>query len=79
MFLDDGQQLERRPARLLRAGLPFLYRALTRVEVAGEYRLADIVRLAEPLDLGWRNPGRHGQVTRIEITHGRLADRADLA
>ena len=48
--LDDREQLERHAARSFGAGLPLLDRTLASVEVAGEYRLTDVVGLADLLD-----------------------------
>ena len=75
MLLDDGQQLERHAARLLRAGLPFLDRAFADVQVAGKHWLADAVGLANLLDLRRIDPGWHRQASLVEVAHGSLVDR----
>ena len=51
VLLHEKEQFKRGTTRFLSAGLPLLDGAFARVEVTGEHGLADVVRLAEQLDL----------------------------
>ena len=69
MLLHDGEQLQRHPAWMLGAGLPLLDGALAGVEVERKHRLADIVALAQTLDLLRRDGRRYGQAGFVEAAH----------
>lgn len=78
-LLHNGQQLERRAARPLGAGFPFLHGARAGVEVAGENRLTDVVTLPEALDLKRVERCGYGEAGLVEAAHRVLADRPDLS
>src|SRR5713226_3328772 len=78
-LLDDGKQSLRRAGGLLDAPLPVADQVLRDGEVAREDRLGEFLALPDPPDLA---PGvvRQGrQACRIELAHGALVDRADVA
>jgi hypothetical protein len=74
MFPHEREQFERDTTRFLRTCLPLLDGAFARVEVAGEYGLADVIRLAELLDLRRFDRKRDRQAGFIEPAHRRLID-----
>lgn len=51
VLLDNHRQLEHHATWSLGAGLPFFNRTFTRIQIASEYRLADVVGFAQLLDL----------------------------
>ena len=51
VLLHEREELERWPAWALGTGFPLLNRRLARVQITGKDRLADMVVLAERLDL----------------------------
>jgi len=65
-----------RSARPLRAGFPFLYGRLVGIEVAREDWLANVILLAQRLDLAWGQLLPDGQAGLIEGPHRLLVDAA---
>src|SRR3989337_2586430 len=74
VLLDHGQQLERHAAGPLGTGLPLLYRGLAGVQIAREYRLADMRPLADSLDLLRSDHRRRTETRFVKFAHGRLVD-----
>jgi hypothetical protein len=48
------------------------------VEVAGEYRLTDVVGLADLLDFSRLSPARQEKMTCVKVAHRRLVERTNL-
>ena len=59
-----------------RAGFPFLYGRLVGIEVAREDWLANVILLAQRLDLAWGQLLPDGQAGLIERPHRLLVDAA---
>jgi len=78
VFLDESQQLESHAAWPLGSGFPFLNRALARVEIAGEHRLADIIGFAKLLDLSRLDCNRNVEMALVEGAYGCLVEGANL-
>jgi len=74
VLLHEREELERRPAWPLGAGFPLLNRRLARVQITGKDRLADMVVLAERLDLTRRQFLRDHKAVLIEGPHRFLVD-----
>lgn len=58
--------------------LPVRNEVLAHIEVAGEYRLRQVLALADSADLGGLQRTHRRQARLVELAHGLLVDRADL-